>query len=59
MSHFILDARTATAHFPGIGRYVRNLADNDSLRYFYGKNYSQIAATFLDSLLGFFDKAQT
>jgi glycosyltransferase involved in cell wall biosynthesis len=26
MSHFILDARTATPHFPGIGRYVRNLA---------------------------------
>jgi glycosyltransferase involved in cell wall biosynthesis len=26
MSHYILDARTATAHFPGIGRYVRNLA---------------------------------
>ena len=25
-STFILDARTATAHFPGIGRYVRNLA---------------------------------
>ena len=25
MSHYILDARTATAHFPGIGRYVRNL----------------------------------
>ena len=23
---FVLDARTATAHFPGIGRYVRNLA---------------------------------
>jgi glycosyltransferase involved in cell wall biosynthesis len=23
---YILDARTATAHFPGIGRYVRNLA---------------------------------
>lgn len=23
--HYILDARTATAHFPGIGRYVRNL----------------------------------
>jgi len=58
-SPYILDARTATAHFPGIGRYVRSLADNDSLRYFYGKNYSQRAATFLDSLLGFFDKAQT
>ena len=26
MSHFILDARTATPHFPGIGRYVTNLA---------------------------------
>lgn len=26
MPHYILDARTATAHFPGIGRYVRNLA---------------------------------
>jgi glycosyltransferase involved in cell wall biosynthesis len=26
MSHYVLDARTATAHFPGIGRYVRNLA---------------------------------
>ena len=26
MSHFVLDARTATAHFPGIGRMVRNLA---------------------------------
>ncbi len=26
MSHFVLDARTATAHFPGIGRTVRNLA---------------------------------
>jgi glycosyltransferase involved in cell wall biosynthesis len=25
-SHFILDARTATPHFPGIGRYVNNLA---------------------------------
>jgi glycosyltransferase involved in cell wall biosynthesis len=25
MSHYVLDARTATAHFPGIGRYVRNL----------------------------------
>jgi alpha-1,3-rhamnosyl/mannosyltransferase len=24
--HFILDARTATPHFPGIGRYVGNLA---------------------------------
>ncbi len=24
-SRYILDARTATAHFPGIGRYVRNL----------------------------------
>ncbi|MBI4771577.1 MAG: glycosyltransferase family 1 protein, partial [Chloroflexi bacterium] len=23
---FILDARTATPHFPGIGRYVANLA---------------------------------
>ncbi len=26
MTHYFLDARTATAHFPGIGRYVRNLA---------------------------------
>ena len=26
MSHFILDARTAVPHFPGIGRYVSNLA---------------------------------
>jgi len=26
MTHFILDARTATPHFPGIGRYVSNLA---------------------------------
>ncbi len=26
MSQFVLDARTATAHFPGIGRYVRSLA---------------------------------
>ena len=26
MTRIILDARTATAHFPGIGRYVRNLA---------------------------------
>lgn len=25
MSHYLLDARTATSHFPGIGRYVRNL----------------------------------
>ena len=25
MSHYILDIRTASAHFPGIGRYVRNL----------------------------------
>ena len=25
MSRYILDVRTATAHFPGIGRYVRNL----------------------------------
>ena len=25
-SHYILDARTATPHFPGIGRYVTNLA---------------------------------
>jgi alpha-1,3-rhamnosyl/mannosyltransferase len=25
-AHYILDARTATAHFPGIGRYARNLA---------------------------------
>lgn len=25
MTHYILDARSATAHFPGIGRYVRNL----------------------------------
>jgi glycosyltransferase involved in cell wall biosynthesis len=26
MPHFVLDARTATPHFPGIGRYVGNLA---------------------------------
>ncbi len=26
MPHFVLDARTATPHFPGIGRYVRSLA---------------------------------
>ncbi len=26
MIHIFLDARTATPHFPGIGRYVRNLA---------------------------------
>ena len=26
MSHYILDTRTATPHFPGIGRYVRNLS---------------------------------
>jgi len=26
MTHYVLDARTATPHFPGIGRYVRNLA---------------------------------
>ena len=26
MPHFVLDARTATPHFPGIGRYVTNLA---------------------------------
>ena len=26
MSHYILDARTAVPHFPGIGRYVSNLA---------------------------------
>ena len=26
MPHYILDARTATPHFPGIGRYVTNLA---------------------------------
>ncbi|MCY3899696.1 MAG: glycosyltransferase family 1 protein [Caldilineaceae bacterium] len=26
MSRYILDARTATPHFPGIGRYVTNLA---------------------------------
>jgi len=24
--HYILDMRTATSHFPGIGRYVTNLA---------------------------------
>ena len=28
MSHFILDVRTATPHFPGIGRYVANLAQS-------------------------------
>lgn len=26
MTHFVLDARTVTPHFPGIGRYVANLA---------------------------------
>ncbi len=26
MTHFVLDARTAQSHFPGIGRYVSNLA---------------------------------
>jgi glycosyltransferase involved in cell wall biosynthesis len=26
VTHFVLDARTATPHFPGIGRYVTNLA---------------------------------
>jgi len=26
MTHYILDARTATPHFPGIGRYVTSLA---------------------------------
>ena len=26
MPHYVFDARTATPHFPGIGRYVRNLA---------------------------------
>jgi glycosyltransferase involved in cell wall biosynthesis len=26
MPHYVLDARTATPHFPGIGRYVINLA---------------------------------
>lgn len=26
MAHYVLDARTATPHFPGIGRYVTNLA---------------------------------
>jgi alpha-1,3-rhamnosyl/mannosyltransferase len=26
MKHFVLDARTATDHFPGIGRYVSHLA---------------------------------
>jgi glycosyltransferase involved in cell wall biosynthesis len=26
LAHFVLDARTATPHFPGIGRYVTNLA---------------------------------
>ena len=26
MTHFVLDARTATPHFPGIGRYAGNLA---------------------------------
>ncbi len=26
LSHYILDVRTATTHFPGIGRYVTNLA---------------------------------
>ena len=26
MTHFVLDARTASPHYPGIGRYVGNLA---------------------------------
>lgn len=26
MAHYVLDARTATPHFPGIGRYVANLS---------------------------------
>ena len=26
MSHYVLDVRTATPHFPGIGRYMTNLA---------------------------------
>jgi glycosyltransferase involved in cell wall biosynthesis len=26
LAHYVLDARTATPHFPGIGRYVANLA---------------------------------
>ena len=26
MTHYVLDARTATDHFPGIGRYAVNLA---------------------------------
>jgi glycosyltransferase involved in cell wall biosynthesis len=26
MAHYILDSRTATPHFPGVGRYVRSLA---------------------------------
>ncbi len=26
MPHYVLDARTATPHFPGIGRYIGNLA---------------------------------
>jgi alpha-1,3-rhamnosyl/mannosyltransferase len=26
MAHFVLDARTASRHFPGIGRYVANLS---------------------------------
>ena len=26
MTHYVLDARTATPHFPGIGRYMTNLA---------------------------------
>lgn len=28
MPHYVLDARTAQPHFPGIGRYVTNLAAN-------------------------------
>lgn len=39
-------------------RRVANRHYGESLRYFYRKNYSQIAATFLDFLLWFFDKAQ-
>lgn len=49
MTHIILDARTATPHFPGIGRYVTNLAGallpqlaaNEQLTVLYDAAYPQ------------------
>ncbi len=49
MSHYILDARTAAPHFPGIGRYVTNLAralmpellPDDRLTVLYDAKYPQ------------------